>query len=108
MAVMFRLCLFRLAAGPGAASNSVHDGRLSWPDAMAVRGGAGGGGIHWEPLPAQGGWIGGGRHEMARFDSDQANGASAAVFAVTDQAGVHLDGASRSPTFIDFLGVGAT
>ncbi|XP_020184298.1 uncharacterized protein [Aegilops tauschii subsp. strangulata] len=98
-------CLF---PGPGAASNSVHDGRLSWPDAMAVRGGAGGGGIHWEPLPAQGGWIGGGRHEMARFDSDQANGASAAVFAVTDQAGVHLDGASRSPTFIDFLGVGAT
>ncbi|VAH83923.1 unnamed protein product [Triticum turgidum subsp. durum] len=94
--------------GPGAGSNSVHDGRLSWPDAMAVRGGAGGGGLYWEPLPAQGDLIGGGHHEMARFGSDDANGSSAAVFAVTDQAGVHLDGTSRSPTFIDFLGVGAT
>lgn len=101
------MCFFRLAAGPGAASNSVHDGRLSWPDAMAVRG-AGGGGLYWEPLPAQGGWTGDGHREMARFNSDDANGSSAAVFAVTDQAGVHLDGASPSPTFIDFLGVGAT
>ncbi|KAF7025526.1 hypothetical protein CFC21_037699 [Triticum aestivum] len=98
-------CLF---PGPGAASNSVHDGRLSWPDAMAVRGGAGGGGLYGEPLPARGGWTGGGHHEMAWFNSDDANGSSAAVFAVTDQAGVHLDGTSPSPTYIDFLGVGAT
>ncbi|KAI5002744.1 hypothetical protein ZWY2020_027394 [Hordeum vulgare] len=95
-------CLF---PGPGAAS--LHNGRLSWPDAMAVRG-AGGGGLYWEPLPPQGGWIGGGHHEMARFNSVDANGSSAAVFAVTEQAGLHLDGASRSPTFIDFLGVGTT
>ncbi|KAM0868345.1 hypothetical protein ACQ4PT_041396 [Festuca glaucescens] len=101
-------CLF---AGPGAAA--VHDGRLSWPDDMALRGG--GGRYGGEPpfvLPAHGGWIGSGhQHEMARFISDEANGpSSAAAFEVgtaRDQ-GARFDSAVASPAFIDFLGVGAT
>uniref|UniRef100_A0ACD5ZYA2 Uncharacterized protein n=1 Tax=Avena sativa TaxID=4498 RepID=A0ACD5ZYA2_AVESA len=91
-------CLF-----PGHGAASVHD--------MAVRGGgAGGGGMagrYGEPpflLPAaHGGWIGSGHHEMARFISDQANGPSDTAFEAA-----RFDSAVTSPTFIDFLGVGAT
>ncbi|CAM0880042.1 unnamed protein product [Alopecurus aequalis] len=103
---------FCLSPGPRAAST--HDTRLSWPDDMAVLGGGSGGsgmgGRYGERpfvLPAHSGWIGRGHHEMPRFISDDANGPSAAAF-MAGTASAHLDSVVTSPTFIDFLGVGAT
>lgn len=108
-----------MRAGPSAAL--VHDGRL-----MTGWGGGDQGmglaryGDAPPPflLPAShGGWIAGGgsHHELARFISDEAiNGPPAGAARdhqqQQQQQGAHFDfdQAAASPTFIDFLGVGAT